>query len=62
MLLGDLATVLAPWIKQIGPFGPKIKSKVVEGLFYTGQDTIAGSSMALALNSGKLSAYLLLGK
>jgi phytoene desaturase len=53
---------ISPRIKQIGPFGPKIKSKVVEGLFYTGQDTIAGSSMALALNSGKLSAYLLLGK
>jgi phytoene desaturase len=53
---------ISPRLKQIGPFAPRIKSKVVEGLFYTGQDTVAGSGMALALNSGKISAYSLLGK
>lgn len=53
---------LSPRLSQIGPLTPRIKSKVVEGLFYTGQDTVSGSGMALALNSGRLSAYSLLGK
>ena len=49
-------------LNQIGPFAPGIKSKAVEGLFYAGQDVATGSSMGLAINSGKVTAYALIGK
>lgn len=53
---------LSAKLGQVGPFGPVIKSRAIDGLFYAGQDVSAGSTMAGSINSGKVTAYKILGK
>ena len=51
---------LANTLRQTGPLRPRMKSRKVEGLYYTGQLTVPGPGVPPALISGQVVADLIL--